>query len=333
MKNTGDFKDIWVFAEHMRGKLSPVYYELMGKAKELLQAMEDGNRVCAVILGSGIDSLISELEKSGADRIYCMDDERLEMYNPDYYSGALKYMVEAYKPEIVLVGATALGSEIAPTVAARVGTGLAAHCMDLKIQDGRFVQVVPAFGGRVLGEIFTPDFRPMMASIKPGAFQRKPCSPGKGELVKEKGGCLDSIETRIKLLGVYKEEPAGLPVEEAEAVICGGYGMGSSENWALLNELAGLLKGAVGCTRPSLDEGWAESEDSMIGTSGKSIRPRVYIGAGISGATHHICGMKDSGFIVSINHDKDAPIFDVSDIKIVGDAGDILRALIEALKK
>lgn len=333
MINKGEYKDIWVFAEHWKNKVLPVYNELLGKAKELAGQMGNSTRVCSVVFGSNVETLLEELKTSGADRIYVVDDERLKLYNPDYYGEAFKYLIETYKPDIVLIGATALGSELAPTVAAKIKTGLAAHCIDLKINDdGELVQVVPAFGGRVLGEIFTPNTRPQMASIKPGAFVRKAIPESAGEVIRCDSSCLNSVEPRIITLGVHREEVKGIPIDEAEVVVCGGFGVGSRENWELLQELADLLKGAVGCTRPSLDEGWAESEDTMVGTSGKSIRPKVYIGVGISGATHHICGMKDSNFIVSINKDKNANIFEVSDVKIVGDCTVILKALIEKLK-
>jgi len=333
MTNAGEYKDIWIFAEHSKGKVLPVHNELMGKAKELAEGMGCGARVCSVIMGYNIKPMVEELKFSGADIIYAFEDQRLDNYNVDYYSQAFKSLIDTYKPDIVLIGATAMGSELAPTVAAKVKTGLAAHCIDLKLNQNReFIQVVPAFGGRVLGEIFTPNTRPQMASVKPGAFVRKNISPGCGEIINISGEFLDCVNSGIKTVGVYKEEVKGIPVDEADVIICGGFGVGSKENWALLEELAGLLKGAVGCTRPALDEGYAESDESMIGTSGKSTRPKVYIGVGISGATHHICGMKDAGLIVSINKDKDARIFDVSDIKIVGDGKVILKALIDRLK-
>jgi len=333
MKKFNEYNDIWIYAEHSKGKILPVYTELLTKAKELSEEMDTGSKVCAVIFGSGLKKIVEELASTGADKVYVMEDERLSLYNPDYYSHAFKILIEKHKPDIVLIGATALGSELAPTVAAKVKTGLAAHCIDLKInENNELVQVVPAFGGRVLGEIYTPNTRPQIASIKPGAFVRKSLPKASGQVIVESPQCLDDIESRIKTIGVYKEEVKGIPVEDADVVICGGYGVGCKENWELLKELAGLLNGSVGCTRPSLDEGWADSEDSMIGTSGKSIRPKVYMGFGISGATHHICGMKDSGLIININKDKDAKIFDVSDIKVVGDVKTILKALINKIK-
>lgn len=333
MRKFIEFKDIWVYAEHSKGKILPVYTELLAKAKELAGEMDSNTKVCAVLLGYGLEKLTEELASSGAEKVYVIEDDRLSLYNPDYYGSAFKCLVEKYKPDTVLIGATAIGSELAPTVAAKVRTGLAAHCIDLGLNENKeLIQIVPAFGGRVLGEIFTPNTRPQIASIKPGAFIRKSVPTCNGEVIIEDSRCLDSVNIRIKAVGVYREEVKGIPVEDAEVVICGGYGVGCSENWELLKELAEILKGSVGCTRPSLDEGWADSEDSMIGTSGKSIRPKVYIGVGISGATHHICGMKDSGLIININRDKDAKIFDVSDIKVVGDGKTILKALVDRIK-
>lgn len=332
MVDKSQYKDIWVFAEHSNGKVLPVYNELLGKAKELAEVLGADTKVCGVLFGFNTGDIARELKNSGADKVYVVDDERLKLYNPDYYGAALKTLINEYKPDTVLIGATALGSELAPTAALKVNTGLAAHCIDLKLNDQKeLVQIVPAFGGRVLGEIFTRNTRPQIASIKPGAFIRKSIPKAEGKIIECCNEFLDKVSTRIKTIGVYKEEIKGIPIDEADVVICGGYGVGCRENWELLTELAGVLKGAVGCTRPSLDEGWAESEDAMVGTSGKSIRPKVYIGVGISGATHHICGMKDSGLIININKDKDANIFDVSDIKVVGDGKVIIKALIEKL--
>lgn len=333
MKNMGEFKDIWVFVEHSNGKVLPVYSELMGKARELAGEMGPDVKVCGVVMGHKLGGIVEALKESGADKIYAVDDQRLGLYNPDYYGEAFKSLIETYKPDIVLIGATAIGSELAPTVAAKVKTGLAAHCIDLGLNEKKeLLQVVPSFGGRVLGEIVTPNNRPQMASVKPGAFVRKAVSKGDGEVINCSTQFLDQVKSGIKTVGVYKEELKGLQVEEADVVVCGGYGVGSKENWELIEKLAYLLNGAVGCTRPALDEGWPRSEDCMIGTSGKSIRPKVYIGAGISGATHHICGMKDSVLIININKDKNAGIFDVSDIKVVGDAKKILDALIEKIQ-
>lgn len=326
-------KSICVYAEYVGNKIKPVFYELLGKAWELTNAMEGDTEICAIVLGENINSFIEELKESGVDKVYFMDNEKLGMFNIDYYSAAIVQMVKDYSPYCLLIGATPLGEELAPTVGLKLKTGVAAHCTDLSIrEDGELVQVVPAFGGKVLGEILTPYTNPKIASVKPGIFVATKLRGKSAEPIAINCGLVNDTISSIKAINICCNKPVGLPLEEADIVVCGGFGIGSNENWLLLDELAVLLEGAVGCTRPALDEGWIQSEDNMIGTSGKSIRPKIYIGVGISGATHHICGMKDSDLIISINKDLDADIFKASNYKIVGDGKKFLESLIREIK-
>lgn len=323
---------VWVIAEHIGDKLAEVSLELLGKARELA-AHGGGSHTAAILLGYKIGFLAEELIASGADQVILVDDPRLELYQNDTFALILADLVKKYRPEIVLLGATYRGSELSATVAAKLETGLAAHCMDLYINDrGELVQVVPAFGGTVLGDILCPQARPRMASVKPGMFAKPDCDPTRTALlIKETASLLDGYVSPLKARRIVQKQPAGLPLETAKTVVAGGWGVGQ-EAWHFLDQLAGELSGAVGCTRPALDEGWAAGEHAMIGTSGKTVRPQVYIGFGVSGSTHHIAGMKDSKLIINVNNDPDAPVFQVSDYGVVADAKEFLPLLLKKIR-
>jgi electron transfer flavoprotein alpha subunit len=332
-------KKIFIFAENSCGAVADAFFELLSKAyeinKKLLELDGSPALVCAVTVGNISEIAVKSLRDSGADLVYSIKDEKLEAYNPAVYSEALAELCRAEKPYIFLIGSTAMGTEIAPTLGVKLHTGVSAHCVDLRIDDsGAFVQDVPAFGGKVIGEILTPHSLPQIATVKPGIFQ-KTVLVSRNAAVKDFSPELKSVAVDgIVLKEVHLKEYDSLPVDQAEVIICGGFGMGCDDNWDLLEKLSGYFeKSAVGCTRPALDEDWVEDEHSMIGTSGKTVRPKLYIGAGISGAMHHICGISDSELIVSINKDENAELFKVSDLKIVGDAVKILTALNERLSR
>lgn len=330
------WKGIWVIAEQIGGSLNSVSFELLGKARQMKEQLQTSEPVTAVILGCGVQELAQELGKYGAEEVIVIDHDSLAIFENDTYAAVLSALIKERKPEIILMGATAIGQDLAPMLGGILKTGVAAHCVDVRINEkGQLVSVVPAFGGKVLGDILCPDHRPQMATLKPGIL---------GEPVLEKDAVykvteysaeesLKKVTDRVKAIGIYKNEPQGIPLEKAEVIVAGGWGMGSQENWNYLEELAVLLGGAVGCTRPAVDEKWAEGEHQMIGTSGKSVRPKVYIGAAVSGSTHHLCGMKDSGLVISINTDAEAPIFASSDVCIVADVAKFLPKLIEKIKQ
>lgn len=324
---------VWILAEQTGGRLAEVSLELLGKARELA-AHGGGSLTAAVLVGSDIGFLAEELIACGADQVFLVDDPRLEPYQHDTYGLVLEDLIKKHRPEIVLCGASYRGSELSATVAAKLETGLAAHCVDLYINDrGELVQVVPAFGGMVLGDILCPQARPQMASVKPGVFQRPEGNAARtGQVIKESAAVLDDYKSPLKAVGTVRSQPSELPLEKAGTVVAGGWGVGA-DAWPLLDRIARELAGAVGCTRPALDEGWAEGEHAMIGTSGKTVRPRVYIGFGVSGSTHHIVGMKDSGVIININIDPGAPVFQVSDYGVVADAKKILPVLLEKIRE
>jgi electron transfer flavoprotein alpha subunit len=320
---------IWVFAEQRSGDLHEVSLELLGKAREI--AGQANSMVTAVLPGHNIRHLAQTLIDHGADSVLIADDPQLDTYRLLPYALALECLIRDYQPEIFLMGATALGVELAPRVAAKVRTGLSAHCIDLNLNEkGHLLQVVPGWGGGVIATITCPDHRPQMATVMPGAMKAV-CHEGRE-------GDIRNVEIRLpedhfgpRVLEIKKKAPEGLPLEKAEVVIAGGWGIGDQEEWAMIEELAGILKGAVGATRPPVDEGWAQ-EGQMIGQSGKTVRPTLYIGVGISGVMHHVVGMDQSKHVISINSNPNAEIFDVSDVIVAEDFRKILPPLLKELK-
>ncbi|MDR2181001.1 MAG: electron transfer flavoprotein subunit alpha/FixB family protein [Synergistaceae bacterium] len=324
---------IWVHAEVVDDKIVNVAFELLSKAHDLAEAMGGGTEVEATLVGSGLEKEAARLAEWGAKTIYLADDPDLRMYSPLTFVPILAELAAKHQPDIYLFGATATGSALGPAVAARLKTGTAAHCVDLRInEEKKLVSLVPSFGGKVIGEILCPGKNPQMASVKPGIFTKKDPIPVPVQIEKLDSSMWKKLDTQgLKPVNVVRRPPQGLPLNEADVVVCGGFGIGTKENWQLVEKLAQYLGGATACTRPAVDEGWS-GEYCMVGTSGQSIRPKVYIGFGISGATHHICGMNESGVVINVNRDAEAPIFEVSDVRIVSDVNSILPLLVEAVK-
>ena len=323
-------KEIWVYAELADGKPAPVFYELIAKADEI--ASTKGWNTAAVILGSNLDHVVETLQDV-VDKIYVADHPRLAEYTLDLYAAALEELVKAHHPEMILVGATGIGAELAPTLAAKVKTGLAAHCVDIQTDsaNGRINCLVPAFGGKVISEIYIPEARPMMASVRPGILNKRDVHRTCRETIREDMQFLDNLAVRETFLEMIPEEPSGISVEAANVVVAAGRGAAVESTWKDIQSIAEKMGGAVGWTRNFVDSGLVESEANMIGTSGKSVRPSVFIGFGISGATHFICGMSKSKLILNVNSDPNAKIFQYSDYGIVGDAGQFAEALLEKL--
>lgn len=330
--NLSEYKNIWVLAEIRNGEPLPVYYELLSKAKELAAQYGD-TKVCAVVLGSNIDAAAEKIAASGAEVVYYANHEKLADYNCDYYAAVLESMINEYKPESILIGATAIGSELAPTVAAKVKTGVAAHCVDMIINDDKnLVSMVPAFGGKIVSEILVPNSRPQIASVRPGILSATPVEAAADvECIKVDTPVLDSASSGIELVE-FKETPQkGVKIEDAEVVICAGRGVGSEEAWQHVNDLAKRLGGVVAYSRAFIDNGFVGDESGVIGTSGKSIKPKVCLTFGVSGAMHFVCGVLKSKMILSVNRDENAKMFDMSDFKVVGDADKIMKALLNKL--
>lgn len=320
---------IWVFIEQRGGVLHDVGLELLGKARELAAA--SGSTVAALLLGADVARLTDRIIAHGADTVLVAEHPGLEPYRLLPYTAVLAKACREQQPSILLFGATSLGVELAPRLAARLNTGLSAHCIDLKLDaEGNLLQMVPGWGGGVVATIRCPQHRPQMATVMPGVMKKIPPVPRSGQVINlAAGNDLDDSGPRV--LEVHREEPQAQPLEAAEVVVAGGWGLGGPDGWKLVEELAGLLGGAVGATRPPVDEGWAR-DDQMIGQSGRTVRPRLYIGVGISGMSHHVVGMDGSELVVAINSDPNAPLLELADICIVGDFREILPPLLKEIR-
>lgn len=322
-------KGIWVFAEQRGGELHGVSLELLGKANELAQGI--GCEVTAVLLGHNITSYAKTLVNHGADIVLVADDPLLNHYRVLPYSYVIEYLIKEYQPEMLLMGATAMGVELAPRVAAKLRTGLSAHCIDLKLdREGKLLQVVPGWEGGVIATIACPAQRPQMATVMPGIMRALSPTEKTGQIIEVKVS-LNDKNLGPEVLEVKTEKPAGRPLEQAEVVVAGGWGVGNEEGWKTIEQLADVLGGSVGATRPAVDEGWAD-EGQMIGQSGKTVRPTLYIAVGISGVMHHVVGMEQSKEIISINTDANADIFEVSDVIVVEDFKKVVPKLIKEIE-
>ncbi len=337
-----EYKGVAIFAQQVDNKLSSIAFELIGKAHEL--AADLGTDVTAVVLGSGIESLADKLGEYGADKVVVIDDPALETYRTEPYAQALTAYINEYKPEIMLVGATAIGRDLGPTVSARVKTGLTADCTSLEIGDfplqaregqeqkhNQLLMTRPAFGGNTIATIACPDNRPQMATVRPGVMQKLPKEAGrKAEVIKFNPEIKENNRF-VEILNIVKNVTSTVDIMDAKILVSGGRGVGSPENFKLLEDLAEVLGGTVSCSRAVVDSGW-KPKDLQVGQTGKTVRPNVYFAIGISGAIQHTAGMEESDIIIAINKDDSAPIFDVADYGIVGDLNKIVPALTEALK-
>lgn len=324
-------KKVLIYAEIFDGTLSPAYRELLSKAKALFAGREI---VCAAAYAAPRRANLAEaIRNSGVRELYMMDSPLLEIYHPEYHAKALETIVRLADPDVLLIAETSAGEELAPALGVRFRAGVTAHCADLVLrEDGELAQMVPAFGGKVIGEIFTPDTRPKIVGVKPGMFIASDIAAEECAVIDVNPSVLAELTPALEVLSVERKTAPRLSVTDADVVVCGGFGMGTEENFKLLGNISNSLSGAVAGTRPAADAGWIEDESNMIGTSGKSVRPKLYMGFGISGAAHHVCGIKDAGTIISVNNDPDAEIFSVSDYKAVGDAAEIARAIAERLR-
>ncbi len=326
-----DYKGVWVFVEQRDSKLLDVGIELLGAGRILADKL--GQELCAVVLGQGIAAQAKTLGGYGADVVYIAESPQLKVYNADAYAIALSDLAREHRPAIFLVGGTAIGMDLAPRVAAKLNTGLSAHAVQVDVdKDGCMLAKVPSFGGAVMASIACPRHRPQMATIPAGIFVKPAVKAGKQARVETVKVALDPKKVRTRTVEVFREELKSKPIEQSDVIVAGGYGVGK-ENWKVVEDLAAVLGAGVGATRPACDEGWARLETQMIGQSGKTVRPKLYIGMGISGMVHHLIGIKDSKVIVAINRDEKAPIMSSADYAVVGDLKEIVPALIAELKK
>ena len=301
--------------------------------------------VTAVLIGSGVKGLADQLAEYGADKVIVVDDPELKEYRTEPYAHALASVINEYKPEIVLVGATAIGRDLGPRVSARVATGLTADCTVLEIGDfpinpvpnqeqkhNQLLMTRPAFGGNTIATIACPDNRPQMATVRPGVMQKiDPIAGAKAEVIEYNPGFTPNNKY-VEILDVVKELSDTVDIMDAKILVSGGRGVGSAENFKILQDLADVIGGTVSCSRAVVDNGWLPKE-LQVGQTGKTVRPNVYFAIGISGAIQHTAGMEESDIIVAINKDETAPIFDVADYGIVGDLNKIVPKLTEELKK
>lgn len=338
------YKGVYIYAQQVDNEISPIAFELIGKAKELAKDLDTD--VTAVILGSNIKDLVDPLAEYGADKVIVVDDPALETYRTEPYAQALAAVINEFKPDIMLVGATAIGRDLGPTVSARVATGLTADCTVLEIGDfplkalpgqedkqkhNQLLMTRPAFGGNTIATIACPDNRPQMATVRPGVMQKIDPIPGAKAEVIEFDAKLEANDRYVEIMEVVKAVGSVENIMDAKILVSGGRGVGSKENFAMLEELADVLGGMVSCSRAVVENGWL-AQDYQVGQTGKTVRPNVYFAIGISGAIQHVAGMEESDIVVAINKDEDAPIFDVADYGIVGDLNKIVPALTAQLK-
>ncbi|HAV00302.1 MAG: electron transfer flavoprotein subunit alpha/FixB family protein [Lachnospiraceae bacterium] len=340
--NLEEYKGVYVYAQQVDNQVSGISYELLGKAKELAAPLNA--QVTAVLIGSDVKGLVDSLAEYGADRVIVVDDPELKDYRTEPYAHALASVINEFKPEIVLVGATAIGRDLGPTVSARVATGLTADCTVLDIGDfplnpipgqeqkhNQLLMTRPAFGGNTIATIACPNNRPQMATVRPGVMQKiEPIKGAKAEVIEYNPGFTPN-NRYVTIKEVVKAVSDTVDIMDAKILVSGGRGVGSPENFKILEDLAAAIGGTVSCSRAVVDAGW-KPKDLQVGQTGKTVRPNVYFAIGISGAIQHVAGMEESDIIVAINKDEDAPIFDVADYGVVGDLNKIVPALTESIK-
>lgn len=337
------YKGVYVFAQQVDNELSGIAFELLGKAKDL--AADLNTEVTAVLIGYEVKGLADQLAEYGADKVIVVDDPELKDYRTEPYTHALASVINEYKPEIMLVGATAIGRDLGPRVSARVKTGLTADCTVLEIGDfplnpipgkeqkhNQLLMTRPAFGGNTIATIACPDNRPQMATVRPGVMQKiDPIKGAKAEVIEYNPGFTPDNKY-VEILEIVKNVTDTVDIMDAKILVSGGRGVGSAENFKILQDLADAIGGTVSCSRAVVDSGWLP-KDLQVGQTGKTVRPNVYFAIGISGAIQHVAGMEESDIIIAINKDEDAPIFDVADYGIVGDLNKIVPLLTAKIKE
>ncbi len=317
---------VWVIADQIDCRILSVSFQLIGQARKLADELETS--VEAVLLGDNIHEQPRQLIAAGADRVYLGNSPELSFYQPELYSEIVVNLAQERQPQIMLLGSTSMGRELAPLVAARLKTGLTAHCIDLVLDQNRILeQKIPAYGG--LLSIICPQKRPQMATIASGVFPQPNMDADRtGEVVPLQ---IPNVPGRIETLEVVRQEPGGIPLESAPIIVAGGAGAGDPNGWRQIDDLAKILNAALGCTRPAVDEGWVDLE-KMIGQSGKMVSPECYIGVGLSGEQQHMVGIVGAQIMVAINNDAKSPVFEQVDYGIVDDCREFVPVLIEKIK-
>ncbi|KOR25773.1 electron transfer flavoprotein subunit alpha/FixB family protein [Clostridium sporogenes] len=330
-KDLSSYKNVWVIAEQRQGKITPVVIELLGEGRKI--ANDIGVELCAILLGHNVDNLADELIQFGADKVYYVNDPLLEKYTTDGYAKVIVDAVNNIKPEIVLIGATHIGRDLAPRIASNLDTGLTADCTKLEVdpEDKKLKQTRPAFGGNIMATIICPDNRPQMSTVRPGVMEKAVRDENrKGEIIKL-GTNLSKNDIRTEVIEIVKSKKELVSLTDANFIVSGGLGLGNSDGFKLLKQLADRLDGVVGSSRAAVDAGWIENSH-QVGQTGTTVKPTVYIACGISGAIQHLAGMQESDIIIAINKNESAPIFEVADYGIVGDLYDVVPKLLELLE-
>ena len=341
--NLEEYKGVYVFAQQVDNEVSSIALELIGKGKDL--AKDLNTTVTAVLVGSNVMGLTEILGEYGADRVIVVDDPELKEYRTEPYTHALASVIEKYKPDVFLIGATAIGRDLGPRVCARIHTGLTADCTQLDIGDfplvptpgkeqkhNQLLMTRPAFGGNTIATIACPEFRPQMATVRPGVMQKLPREAGRKAEIEEFNPGFVPNEKYVEIMEVVKAVSNVADIMDAKILVSGGRGVGSAENFKLLDDLAEAIGGTVSCSRAVVDSGW-KPKDLQVGQTGKTVRPHVYFAIGISGAIQHVAGMEESDIIIAINKDESAPIFDVADYGVVGDLNKIVPVLTQKIKE
>jgi electron transfer flavoprotein alpha subunit len=326
-----DHQGVWVFVEQNEGTISSVGLELLGKAQELGQSLNEP--VSAVLLGQDVEELCDTLFEYGAQTVYLAQDPALEHYRTIAYADVIQALVKAHHPCILLMGATSLGRDLAPRVSRRVGAGLTADCTDLVIDPEEKIlwQTRPAFGGNIMATIANRYSRPQMATVRPGVMEKKKTLQGRGRIVRFDPG-LDESRIRTRILETVKADKQGMDITQSNVIVAGGRGIDGKKGFDMLKQLADLLGGELACTRLIVEQG-IMPQQAQVGQTGKTVRPEIYIACGISGAIQHRAGMTGSRYIIAVNIDPKAPIFQVANWGIVGDVNEIVPEMIRQLSK
>lgn len=321
---------VMVFVEQRSGEIQNVSLELIGRGKELADKLN--SKVSAVLLGHNVKNLSEELIKYGADEVVCVDDENLDVYVTNTYAKALCEVINKKDPEIVLVGATTIGRDLAPRVSATIGTGLTADCTSLEIDDetNGLLMTRPAFGGNIMATIVCPDHRPQMSTVRPGVMKKLEKDTTRTGNIEDFVVDFSENAKNVEVLEYIKETVKKVNIEDANILISAGRGVGSKENMDALYELADILGAEVSASRAVVDAGWVD-KSRQVGQTGKTVRPDLYLACGISGAIQHLAGMEESEFIIAINKNSEAPIFEAADVSIVGDVNKVVKNLIQEL--
>ncbi|HBF2644989.1 TPA: electron transfer flavoprotein subunit alpha/FixB family protein [Clostridioides difficile] len=330
--NLNDYNGVWVIGEQREGKINPVTIELIGEGRKLADQL--GKELAVVIAGYEVEKEVKELLHYSVDKVYYINDPLLKDFTTDGYAISIANLIERKKPEVVLVGATSIGRDIAPRIAGKVGTGLTADCTKLEIDstDNKLLQTRPAFGGNLMATIVCPKNRPQMSTVRPGVMAKAVRNESETGILEVVIPELTEKMIRTRLVEILPQEKKSVNLTDARIIVSGGRGLKRAEGFELIKELADKLGAEIGASRAAVDSGWIE-HSHQVGQTGTTVRPELYIACGISGAIQHLAGMSDSKYIVAINKDAKAPIFSICDYGIVGDLYEIIPEMIESLNR